>query len=143
MGSVYAQIKDSSWMPGVVITSAIICCTWGYLLYTGDISSIWPLFGATNQALSSLALAVGTTMILKISQKKVYALTTALPCLFTFCTTIGACVMNIQTYFAKGLLLNAWISIAIVVMILLVIADNVRTWVPLLKTKSPIGLCCT
>ena len=142
LGGFYPRMNDSSWTPGVIITSGLVSFTWGYLLYTGDISSIWPLFGATNQALSSLALAIGTTMLLKICHKKVYALITAIPCFFIFVTAMAACVLNTKMYFAKDQLLNAWISISIIVMIVLVVLDNIRQWSALLKTKEPVGLCC-
>ena len=51
-------------MPGVVITSAIFTFLWGYLVYTGIISSIWPLFGLSNQLLATCALIVCTKMLL-------------------------------------------------------------------------------
>ena len=57
-------------MPGVIVTSALVSFAWGYLLYTGDISSIWPMFGATNQTLAALALAIGTTIILRIGREE-------------------------------------------------------------------------
>lgn len=60
-------------MPGIVLTSAAVSSAWGYMLYTGDVSSIWPMFGVTNQALACLALAIGTTIILRIARKKRYA----------------------------------------------------------------------
>ena len=43
---------------------------WGYILYTGDISTIWPMFGVTNQTLAALALAIGTTIILRIAAEE-------------------------------------------------------------------------
>lgn len=55
---------------------------------------------------------------------------------------MAACVINTQTYFAKGQLLNAWISIAIMAMVGVVIADNIKQWFALVKTKQPVGLCC-
>lgn len=142
IGNVYPKVKDSTWTPGIIFTSALVSLIWGYLLYTGDISSLWPLFGATNQALSSLALAVGTTMLLKICRKKVYAFITAIPCFFIFVTAMAACVLNSKMFFAKEQLLNAWISIFLIFMVVVVIVDNIRKWIALLKTKEPVGLCC-
>ncbi|MEN6466437.1 MAG: carbon starvation protein A [Syntrophaceae bacterium] len=139
-GHVYEPMKKTDWMPGVIFTSALVSFAWGYLLYTGDITSIWPMFGATNQTLSALALAIGTTLILKISAKKAYALITAVPCLLITVTTVAAGIMNVQTYFAKGQGLNAWLSIAIIVLVLLIIADNIRVWLKLLKTTEPVGM---
>jgi carbon starvation protein len=142
IGNVYPKVKDSTWTPGIIFTSALVSLIWGYLLYTGDISSLWPLFGATNQALSSLALAVGTTMLLKICRKKAYAFITAIPCFFIFVTAMAACVLNSKMFFAKEQLLNAWISIFLIFMVVVVIVDNIRKWIALLKTKEPVGLCC-
>ena len=142
LGSVYAPMKQITWTPGVIITSGIVSFTWGYLLYTGDIASVWTLFGTTNQALSALALAICTTMILKIAQKKIYALITAIPCLFIFITTMVASLMNIKSYYTNEQLLNTWLSVGIMIMVLITIVDNFRTWWSLLKTKEPVGLCC-
>lgn len=142
IGSVFPRVKDSSWTPGVILTSGLVSLTWGYLLYTGDISSLWPLFGATNQALSALALALGTTMILKINRKKIYALITFVPFLFIFATAIAACVLNTKMFFAKEQLINAWISVALIIMIVTVVADNIRIWLKLLQTKEPVGMFC-
>jgi carbon starvation protein len=140
-GNIYPKVKNSSWLPGVMFTSAAVSLIWGYLLYTGDISSLWPLFGATNQALSALALALGTTIILKINRKKIYALITVIPCLFIFTTAIAACVLNTKMFFLKGQIINTWISAVLIVMILMVIADNIRVWFALLKSKELRGLC--
>ena len=49
LGYVYKPLGRKDWIPGVVVTSALVSLAWGYMLYTGDISSIWPMFGATNQ----------------------------------------------------------------------------------------------
>ena len=82
LGYIWEPLKRTDWMPGVIVTSGAVSFAWGYMLYTGDISSIWPMFGVTNQTLAALALAIGTTIILRIARKKIYALITALPCAF-------------------------------------------------------------
>ncbi|NRA73958.1 MAG: carbon starvation protein A [Rickettsiales bacterium] len=120
----------------IAITSAMVSCMWGYLLYTGDISSLWPLFGATNQALAALALAVGTTVVIKTCKKKIYCLVTIIPCGFIFVTAMSACFFNIRNYFFDKQFLNAWICIAIVLMISFVILDSIRTWIALLYKKE-------
>ena len=107
LGYVYKPLGRKDWIPGSIVTSAIVSLAWGYMLYTGDISSIWPMFGATNQTLSAVALAIGTTIILRIGRKKVYALITFIPCVLITVTTFAAGIMNVQTYLAKGQMLNA------------------------------------
>ncbi|HUK99351.1 MAG TPA: carbon starvation protein A [Nitrospirota bacterium] len=140
LGDFFKPLKRTDWMPGVVLTSAAVSFAWGYILYTGDISTIWPMFGTTNQTLASLALAIGTTLILRISKKKIYALITAVPCAFVAVTTYAAGIMNLQTYIANKMILNAVMSIAIIVLVTIIIVENVRAWMALMRTARPIGM---
>jgi carbon starvation protein len=140
LGYVYEPLKRTDWMPGVIVTSAAVSFAWGYMLYTGDISSIWPMFGVTNQTLAGLALAIGTTIILRISEKKIYALVTLVPCAFVSITTFVAGIMNVQMYLARNMMLNAVLSIVIIVLVTIIIVDNIRVWLQLLKTEKPIGM---
>ncbi len=140
LGYVYKPLGRKDWIPGVVVTSALVSLAWGYMLYTGDISSIWPMFGATNQTLSALALAIGTTILLRIGRRKIYALITFIPFSLITVTTFAAGLMNIQTYLAKAQMLNVWLSVAILVLVVIIIADNVRVWLNLLQTAKPVGM---
>ncbi|MEN6621235.1 MAG: carbon starvation protein A [Smithella sp.] len=140
LGYVYKPLGKKDWIPGAVATSACVSLAWGYLLYTGDVSSIWPMFGATNQTLSALALAIGTTIILRIGRKKTYALITFIPCILITVTTFAAGIMNIKTYLAKGQMVNFWLSVTIIFLVVIIVADNVRVWLKLLKTDKPIGM---
>ncbi len=140
LGYIWEPIKRTDWMPGVVATSAAVSFAWGYLLFTGDISSIWPMFGVTNQTLAGLALAIGTTIILRISEKKIYALVTLVPCAFVSITTFAGGIMNVQMYLKRDMMLNAVLSIVIIVLVTVIIVDNIRVWIGLMKTEKPIGM---
>ena len=140
LGYAYKPFNKKDWIPGSILTSALVSLCWGYMLYTGDISSIWPMFGATNQVLASLALAIGTTIILRISAKKSYALITFIPCVFVTITTFAAGIMNVQTYLAKNQMLNAVLSIGILILVVVIIFENIRVQIKLLKTDKPIGM---
>ncbi len=140
LGHFYKPFKRTDWVPGIILTSGAVSFAWGYILYTGDVSSIWPMFGVTNQTLASLALAIGTTIILRIATRKRYALVTAVPCVFIAVTTFAAGYMNIRLYLAKGMMLNAVLSIVIITLVTIVIVDNVRVWKRLLETDKPVGM---
>lgn len=140
LGNLYKPLKQTDWIPGVILTSGAVSFAWGYILYTGDISSIWPMFGVTNQTLASLALAIGTTIILRISTRKHYALVTVVPCACMVLTTFAAGFMNIRLYLAKGMALNTVLSFAVMALVAIIIVDNVRVWMTLLQTDKPPGM---
>ena len=98
------------------------------------------MFGVTNQTLSALALAVGTTIILRIAKRKVYALVSLAPCVFLTAVTFTAGYLNFKMYWAQNQMVCAWLSIGILIAVAVVIGDNVRVWFRLLKTTKPAGL---
>ena len=48
IGQVIPKFREKHWWPGIIFTSAIFTFAWGYLVYTGNISTIWPLFGMSS-----------------------------------------------------------------------------------------------
>jgi hypothetical protein len=71
----------------MLIASVLVVVSWGYLIYTGSISTIWPLFGVGNQLLATIALAVTTTFLINNGKQR-YAWTTAIPMVFVGVTTL-------------------------------------------------------
>ena len=71
---------------------------WGYFIWTGNISTIWPMFGIANQLLASVALAVGTTIIINVGRAR-YAWVTLLPLSFVSVTTLTAGVLSVRDNF--------------------------------------------
>jgi len=98
LGKAYAPFHNTKWLPGNLATTTLVVLGWGYLIYTGNISTLWPLFGTGNQLLATIALAVCTTFLINMGKAK-YAWITALPMLFVGVTTLTAGVMSIQNIF--------------------------------------------
>lgn len=128
-GMVYEPLKDPHWTPGMVGASALMSFSWGYLVYGGSISTIWPLFGVANQLLASMSLAIGTTMLFRMGKGR-YAWTTITPMIFLTATTVAAGYLNITTnYLPKNNYLLAGASAIMIVLVVFVISDAVRTWI--------------
>lgn len=140
---VWAPMKRTNWWPGNLSTSFIITFSWGYLLYSGDVATIWPLFGVANQLLSVIALALGTTVILKVAPKKSYAWVTAAPLAFLSITVITAGIKNIFMFFKRGDTLgmvNGSVSVLLIVLVVVTLLDSFRTWNELIKKDKPEGM---
>jgi carbon starvation protein len=89
------------WMPGIIGTSFLVVAAWAFLIHSGSISTIWPMFGVSNQLLAAIAFGVGTTVIIK-SGKARYAWTTFVPMLFMFTTTLTASWELINMFLGKA-----------------------------------------
>jgi carbon starvation protein len=138
-GKFVKPFARQSWMPGVLITSALTCVLWGYLLYNGDIATIWPMFGVANQLLATIALAIGTVFIVSKCEKKRMGLVTFIPMVFMFVTTMTAGIMNIFNNYLPGGTVNGYINALLTVFMLalacLVIWDAVCEMYRLKKNR--------
>ena len=136
LGRVYKPFADNSWTPGVVITSALFTGAWGYLVYTGDIATIWPLFGMANQLLASCALIVGTTMLIRLDKAK-YAWVTAVPGLLVYPIVMWAGYLNITgNFMPKQLYLLATLSGVLMFLITVVFIAAFVRWNELLRIEN-------
>ena len=88
-GRFYHKLEEPNWLPGSIITSALVVVAWGAFIWSGSISTIWPMFGIANQLLASVALCVATTIIINSGKAK-YSWVTILPLSFVATTTLVA-----------------------------------------------------
>jgi len=131
------RLGRSNWLPGIIASSAVITILWGYLVYNGDISTIWPMFGVANQLLATLALFFGTIYILKHSKNRYYCLITLIPGIFMFFTTFVAGIDNIlNNYLPKHTLqgnINAGLSVIMLILVIVICWESAKKAVKLLR----------
>jgi len=141
MSKVHQPFGNNAWWPGNLITSLVVVLGCGYLIYTGNISTIWPLFGTGNQLLATIALAVTTTFLINMGKSK-YAWITAIPMLFVGATTITAGVLSIKNIFlpltAKpGMAFTAYLDTCLmsgfIIGVLVILFDALKRWLKVLN----------
>jgi carbon starvation protein len=126
--------------------SFFTCLAWGYLLYTGNINTLWRMLGISNQLLAAIALAVGTTYLLNHAPKRSYAFCTAIPFVFTIVTVLTAGVQSVMGWWRRiptapaaeqiSLQIMCWLASVMLVLTVIIVVDAVRKWKNILATPS-------
>jgi len=130
-GYAYKPFADNNWWPGVIISSVLVSASWAAMLIAGNIASIWPMFGVANQLLATIALAIGTTYILR-RRKAVYALVTFVPFVFMLATTVSAGILNITGNYwprhdAQGYV-NVALTVIMLALVLVITVSSAKKW---------------
>ncbi|HEY8891992.1 MAG TPA: carbon starvation protein A [Clostridium sp.] len=129
--------KKNSWL-NIIFFSALMSFSWGYLLYTGNVSTIWPLFGVANQTLAAIAFAIGTTFLIKNGKQK-YMMITVLPLIFIAITTFTAAIENIfNNYIPQNKIVLMVMSTILVIMLAIILFDSVKVWIVELKKNKEL-----
>lgn len=96
-GRWFAPLAKPDWLPGSLLTSALVTASFALFIQFGTISTIWPMFGVANQLLACIALCVGTTVIINEGRGR-YAWVTLVPLAFVATTTLSSGVLSIRNY---------------------------------------------
>jgi carbon starvation protein len=136
LGRFHRRLEEPTWMPGAVVTTALVVAGWAAFIWSGSISTIWPMFGIANQLLAAVALCVATTVIIN-SGKARYSWTTLLPLSFVATTTLVAGWQSITDIFwplaqkpdtAVQGYLDTLLTAVLMAASVIILFDSVRRW---------------
>ena len=135
-GRIYRKLEEPNWLPGSILTSAAVVAAWTAFIWTGSISTIWPMFGIANQLLAAVALCVATTVIINMGKAR-FSWVTIVPLAFVGTTTLVAGYQSIRDIFwpqaqnpatATQGYINTGLTALIMTAAVIVIIDSVRRW---------------
>jgi carbon starvation protein len=135
-GRLYRKLEEPNWLPGSIITTALVVAAWAAFIWSGSISTIWPMFGIANQLLAAVALCVATTIIINSGKAK-YSWVTLLPLSFVATTTLVAGWESITDIFwplaqnpdtAMQGYINTFLTATIMVAAIIILVDSIRRW---------------
>jgi carbon starvation protein len=162
LGLVWRPLGDTRSFAGNIGATILFVASWGWFLYQGvvdplgGINSLWPIFGVANQLLAVIALALGTTVLIKMGRVR-YAWVTLLPLSWLLAVTMTAGWMKIfspdpRLGFLSGaaaatsarLAFNAHVDAAVTAIFLILVAvvvlANARVWASLLAGRRAPAL---
>jgi carbon starvation protein len=155
-GRIYKPLARPDWIVGSVFASGLVTVGYGWLVYSGSIETIWPMFGIANQLLAVMALALVTTALVNAGRGR-YAPVTVLPMLFVSSTTLTAGGIMVRRFLGdidkaqklleagpngaaqKALLtgyLNAGLTIFVITSVCTIVLWSVARWLAVLLERK-------
>jgi carbon starvation protein len=174
LARLWPPLGNTASIPGNLAGTGIFVAAWGWFLYQGvvdplgGINSLWPIFGIANQLLAVIALALGTTILIKMGRSR-HLWVTLLPMGWLLAVTMTAGWMKIfspdpglgflssaaalsrsraaspaDAAIAGRQIFNAQVDAAVtgffLVLVALVVLANARVWWQLLAGKRQPNL---
>ncbi|MFJ8064129.1 carbon starvation protein A [Psychrobacillus sp. NPDC096426] len=142
-GTFFKPLKQTNSIWATIFASALACFMWGYLLYSGDISSVWALFGVSNQLMASIGLIIGATIVLKIAEKRWYMLTCLIPLAYLYVTVNVAGYWMVKNVYWNSAspgfnFLNGTLSVIMLILGLIILVTSIRKWLELWKLPQDV-----
>jgi len=157
LGLAWRPLGDTRSLAGNVGATALFVAAWGYFLYQGvvdplgGINSLWPIFGIANQLLAVIALALGTTVLIKMGRAR-YVWVTLAPLAWLLAVTMTAGIEKIfsaepRLGFLSGaaaassprqsfnLHVDAAVTGVFLILTAVIVLSNARVWAQLLAGR--------
>jgi carbon starvation protein len=147
LGRFYKPFERTDAFWPSLLSTAVIVSAWTYFLWTGSISTLWPLFGIANQLLAGVGLAIGTTMLINMGRAK-YVWATMAPLCFVTVATMTAGYLSVRDNFwpltrnPETAVTGYVDSIATVVMMfcmVLILAQSINRSLKVLGGRAPVS----
>jgi carbon starvation protein len=135
-GRIYRKLEEPNWLPGSLITTLLVVAGWAAFIWSGSISTIWPMFGIANQLLAAVALCVATTVIINMGRAR-YSWVTLAPLSFVATTTLVAGWQSIRDNFwplsqkaetATQGYINVGLTAILMLAAVIILLDSIRHW---------------
>ena len=153
----WKPLGDTRSFAGNLGATALFVGAWGWFLYQGvidplgGINSLWPIFGVANQLLAVIALALGTTVLIKMGRARHLWVTLA-PLAWLLAVTMTAGWMKIfsadprlgflsaaaaasSPHQALNARVDAAVTAVFLILTVVVVLANARVWVLLLAGR--------
>jgi carbon starvation protein len=146
LGRAYKPFARTDWVPGSVIATLLVVGGWSFFIYTGEINTIWPMFGIANQLLACVALAVGTTIIINMGKVR-YVWVTVAPLSFLAINTLYAGFLSVRDNFwpmtrniDPKISFTGWVqttcTIIMMVCVFVILGAALRKWFTVLSRRE-------
>jgi carbon starvation protein len=93
MGGIHPKLGQTNWLPGTIISTALIVLGWAWFMNSDNFMTVWAMFGIANQVLAVIALAVVSAWLVNEGRAK-YVWVTLIPMLVV-CTTTGTAAVKL------------------------------------------------
>ena len=149
LGQFYKPMARQEWLPGAIFSTLLVVFGWGYFIWTGSISTIWPMFGIANQLLAAVALAVATTIIINTGKAR-YVWVTLLPLAFVAITTLTAGVLSVRDNFWPMAIgpdparhfqgyVNTGLTVVMMICVVVILSNAIWKWTRVLSGRQAIA----
>ena len=146
-GRFYKPFERTDWVPGAVLSTLLVVFGWAYFIWTGNISTIWPMFGIANQLLAAVALAVATTILINLGRTR-YVWVTVVPLAWVSTTTLTAGYQSVRDNFWPMAIgadpsvhfqgyLNTFLTITMMVCVIIILASAARRCLLVVTGRIP------